>query len=565
MPGIRIINRLPEQEGRRTLLYTLFGETGLLVNGLRDSGNAYYAITHENQLDVFLSDETKQKFIDQGFQVLNPPEFNAIKSIIVKNVDKQIEAYGPEEIQTNIENNNHGIIIETLIKLPTATNILKLKLQNQRMVNSATTNGLMIFNQYLPPASIEKEVYIKLTPCFNCFSFKHHTNKCPRPKMTLCASCSAETHNQSQCNADYNKCLNCKEAHHTLAPVCNIRRTEIKERSLAERRKRRERAQLIRSQQSSQIRPLKNHSTNESSLLLNQNDPSEEIVPPIPSVSGDLITKILSAIIFASVQNALQPGTYQQNIDRMYKLNNLSQVNFPPNVITSNIFNLTNTKPLVYPDIDPPIPEVIQTTTTPMTTSNIQEIIDTNIPPQGAQARALSPIQEPSTNDDEILSLETEEYDYNHQTSQEEQEEEEEQEERTQIPTTTRTMRELLETEPIIYYPKSWDKETDDNKPMAKLNIAIRTIYKRHKDTIVTDRYNNDQDEIIQIMKQLMNENKMNIKKIRMTSGDENYLEHIRTEIQKKQQERKAQAHAQGVTPKKGTHRAKIHKTKRKK
>ena len=240
MPGTKIIDKQPNQEGRRRELYTLFGDTNLLVTGLRDSGNGntYYAITHENELENFLSEETKEKFNSQGFHIVNPPEFNALKSIIIKNIDKQIEAFTPEEIKDNIERNNSSMVIETIVILPTPTKMLKLKLQNQYMVKQATTKGLKIFNQYLPPASVEREVYIKLTPCYNCFSYKHYTKKCPRPKMTLCTKCGNETHKQEQCNANFLKCINCGNAHHTLAPICGVRKTQIKEKSMEERKRR---------------------------------------------------------------------------------------------------------------------------------------------------------------------------------------------------------------------------------------------------------------------------------------------------------------------------------------
>ena len=54
------------------------------------------------------------------------------------------------------------------------------------MAQRALQDGLYILNQKIPSRNIEKEVFIKLKPCYNCFSYNHITKNCPEEKMILC-------------------------------------------------------------------------------------------------------------------------------------------------------------------------------------------------------------------------------------------------------------------------------------------------------------------------------------------------------------------------------------------
>ena len=53
--------------------------------------------------------------------------------------------------------------------------------------------------------------------------------------------------------------------------------------------------------------------------------------------SKRMITTIMSAIIYAQYMEALEPGSYQRNIEEIYKLNGLPFVKFPPPRMTSTV------------------------------------------------------------------------------------------------------------------------------------------------------------------------------------------------------------------------------------
>ena len=53
-----------------------------------------------------------------------------------------------------------------------------------------------------------------------------------------------------------------------------------------------------------------------------------------------LITKIITSIAFSHYMKALNPGSFQRNMDEMFKLNGLPQIQFPKNIVTENILEI---------------------------------------------------------------------------------------------------------------------------------------------------------------------------------------------------------------------------------
>ena len=98
------------------------------------------------------------------------------------------------------------------------------------MVDKAIEEGLFITNQRVKPIQVEREIFIKITPCNNCFYYDHTTNKCPHEHLTLCSICGANDHRNKNCNAEAQKCLNCRGPHRTLAAARSIRKNIIKEK-----------------------------------------------------------------------------------------------------------------------------------------------------------------------------------------------------------------------------------------------------------------------------------------------------------------------------------------------
>ena len=239
MPSTKIFDREPNRIFRRSGLYALFSENKLLITSLSDGvaikdetehgAVMYYAKTDENTLDLLFSQTIRDNFLARGYELIEPPEINALKSVIIRNIDKQqVENYDKDELIIDIEAANEGLRVLDLVILPTKTKMIKIKFENQNMALWTIENGLKIVDQFLPPASIEREVYIRISPCYNCYAYDHYTKNCPKQKLTLCAKCAGNNHRNDSCNSTSIKCINCGEQHHTLAAKCAIRKTKLK-------------------------------------------------------------------------------------------------------------------------------------------------------------------------------------------------------------------------------------------------------------------------------------------------------------------------------------------------
>ena len=127
-------------------------------------------------------------------EILIPIEINAMKSIVVRHIDKMIVDYEDEEIIESINRLNDCSEAEEIYRIAANGRLLKIKFQNTNMVERAVREGIIILNQKVPGKYVEKEICVKLNPCYNCFSYMHKTKDCTQDKMILCAYCGAEDH-----------------------------------------------------------------------------------------------------------------------------------------------------------------------------------------------------------------------------------------------------------------------------------------------------------------------------------------------------------------------------------
>ena len=117
-----------------------------------------------------------------------------------------------------------------MFRLPTTGKMLKIKFTSQQMVHKALTKGIVILHQFIPHYNIEKEIFVRLNPCRNCFAYDHKLKDCMQEKKRWCTFCGGG-HKQAECSAVAPKCINCGGEHRTLAAACKIRKELIKRRS----------------------------------------------------------------------------------------------------------------------------------------------------------------------------------------------------------------------------------------------------------------------------------------------------------------------------------------------
>ena len=146
----------------------------------------FYPIINEDDVENILKEENVQKERDKGFEIVAPIEFGAMKTIVVRQIDEMIEDYNNEEIKESIEYLNDWAKVEEIFKFGTTSKMLKVRFTNTTMVKRAESQGIVVSNQKINPRRIEREIFIKINTCNNCFKYDHDTKRCDQDKMMLC-------------------------------------------------------------------------------------------------------------------------------------------------------------------------------------------------------------------------------------------------------------------------------------------------------------------------------------------------------------------------------------------
>ena len=243
MPRIRIKDNNPNHGNRKRLLWNRLLNLNLTIyKMLEPNRSTFVIITSDENVDKLLTSNMKDKFSRDGFEILTPPEHNANRTFVLRNIDSLITTIDNEELKSDLEERNQWMRITDIIKIPNAPKILKVQCENSEMVRKATESGVLIYNQSIPATSIEKEIFINLIPCYKCYSYEHKTQDCPSPNLQICSECSSTTHTFRDCRSQNKSCINCNGNHRTLAAKCPIRREIIKQRSKEVRERSRSRS-----------------------------------------------------------------------------------------------------------------------------------------------------------------------------------------------------------------------------------------------------------------------------------------------------------------------------------
>ena len=331
-PAVKLIDKQPGGPNRHHNVYRAFGRIGVSVKKVHDAKGAFYAIVDDENLEKALTQESKNVFREEGYEVVPPIEYNALKTVVAKNLDYMIDSYTDEEIVDSIESLNTWAEVESVFKIPVTSKMLKIRFKNSQMAQTAIQKGVVILHQYIPPTSIEKEIFVKLVPCRNCYGYDHREKDCTKEKKQRCAFCAGE-HIQRDCKETEPRCINCGGQHRTLAAACRIRKDIIKNRS----KEYRERSRSRKRQQQSYAAATRAGITFGDAGSTGAPTQSAGITPLSSEETKNIVTTILSAVVYAQYMEALEPGTYQKNISEMYKLNGLPPVKFPPPNMTETV------------------------------------------------------------------------------------------------------------------------------------------------------------------------------------------------------------------------------------
>ena len=133
--------------------------------------------------------------------------------------------------KTFIETSYPEWTLDRVVKIPNNDRLMKLVCSNVRVANDIIDKGIIILNQKFAGRSLEKEIYVSVTPCLKCYGFDHITKKCKtREGYKICSSCSKEGHRYNDCKGTRLKCINCGQSHKTMAFKCPKRKEHVKKK-----------------------------------------------------------------------------------------------------------------------------------------------------------------------------------------------------------------------------------------------------------------------------------------------------------------------------------------------
>ena len=148
--------------------------------------------------------------------------------------------------------------------------------------------------------------------CMRCYDFGHIKSKCSHPDVyKICSECAELGHRFNECQAEVKKCINCQGEHRTLALRCPVRKRKVKE--IEENKKRR---------------------ADESTDRDNFGNLAKRLDNVFDKIPNNFAIVVTSAIIFAKMEEAENPGSFQDTIDKILDANKVPRVRFPRSLFT---------------------------------------------------------------------------------------------------------------------------------------------------------------------------------------------------------------------------------------
>ena len=109
MPAIKITDRDPRTEKQKPRLWETFGVVGVNPTEIKEGKGVFFAIVRQNQIEELITDEVKQTFSNNGFEITVPIDHDSVRSIIIKDVDKVVDKYTNDEIKESIQRSNEWV------------------------------------------------------------------------------------------------------------------------------------------------------------------------------------------------------------------------------------------------------------------------------------------------------------------------------------------------------------------------------------------------------------------------------------------------------------------------
>ena len=144
MVKIRVKVTAHDGTSRKPNLINCICQAEVLINKIIESKDASFLLTDHSNMDKLLRDDVRSKFAEEGLEVQYPPEYEAARTVMLRNVDPVISSKSSQEI---IEYIDPSLKVKTVIKIPNNTQLLKLIFESAYMADKAVQEGLILLYQ----------------------------------------------------------------------------------------------------------------------------------------------------------------------------------------------------------------------------------------------------------------------------------------------------------------------------------------------------------------------------------------------------------------------------------
>ena len=138
MTGVKIIDKAPREPRRRPRLWETFGKVGIHPSDIKEGKGCYYAILQSTVVEKLLTDDVKNEFMKESYDIVTPIEFNAMRSVVVRHLDRILDEYEDQEVIDSINRHNTWAEAESIYRITQKGRLLKV-----RFKSTLDTLGLM--------------------------------------------------------------------------------------------------------------------------------------------------------------------------------------------------------------------------------------------------------------------------------------------------------------------------------------------------------------------------------------------------------------------------------------
>ena len=205
MGRVKVNDLQPSSEAtRRAALWGLISKLSLAVNRVFEAGKGYALIVNDDKVESFMVSSVKEAFATEHFEIIEPPELQSKRTLVLTGVDPYILSFTENELKEAIMKSRPTLKVTKVIKLPDNVPVIKVQLETIQMVQDSVISGIVVNGQSFSNNNLSQDIYVHIPQCMRCYSYDHVRKDCPEPdSYTICSNCSSKEHRHTSCHNDF--------------------------------------------------------------------------------------------------------------------------------------------------------------------------------------------------------------------------------------------------------------------------------------------------------------------------------------------------------------------------